>query len=68
MDADHPRVKPSVPGTQTCMRCGWRFVSPDPVRLRRCADCKHGDENTYTPRTGVTAQVYAAARACRENA
>lgn len=38
-------------GIQRCMMCRWLFVSPDVLRVRRCADCKSG-ENAYTPKTG----------------
>lgn len=45
-------VEPPEPGVQTCMKCGWKFVSPDPERLRRCPDCKQ-TEDVYQPRTGT---------------
>lgn len=44
------------------MSCGWLFVSPDRVRIGRCADCKKSDGG-YSPRTGNTQRVYEAARA-----
>mgnify|MGYP003442240178 CR=1 FL=1 len=54
-------VEPSKPGIRTCMKCGWKFVSPDVLRIGRCADCKQG-ENAYTPRTASVAQVHGAVR------
>lgn len=46
-------VEPSVPGVRTCMRCGWRFVSQDRERIRRCQSCKNSSEDEYTPRSGT---------------
>lgn len=43
-------LDPSEPGVRRCMRCGWLFVSPDRLRIRRCHDCKQGEDG-YTPRT-----------------
>lgn len=54
-------VEPSQPGIQRCMHCGWKFVSPDASRIRRCSDCKQG-ENAYSPRVANVSQ-HAAIRA-----
>jgi len=54
-------VEPSQVGIRPCMKCGWKFVSPDVLRIGRCQDCKHG-EHAYTPRTASVAQVHEAAR------
>lgn len=49
-------VEPSRPGVRRCMRCGWLFVSPDAERIRRCADCKRG-EDEYVPPTARSPQL-----------
>ena len=41
-------VEPSEPGVRRCMKCGWLFVSPDPKRVGRCADCKSHETNYET--------------------
>jgi len=43
--------EPSKPGVQLCMKCGWKFISPDPERIRRCQDCKKHEE-LYEPPSG----------------
>lgn len=52
-------VEPSQPGVRPCMKCGWKFVSPDVLRVGRCHDCKQG-EDAYSPRTCSTDQVHGA--------
>lgn len=42
-------VEASESGIRRCMKCGWLFVSYDISRIRRCHDCKSGD-NDYTPK------------------
>lgn len=44
-------VEPSEPGVQRCQRCRWLFVSPDPLRIRRCHACKAGGDD-YAPKRG----------------
>jgi predicted nucleic acid-binding Zn-ribbon protein len=44
-------VEPSEPGVRKCQKCGWLFVSPDPLRVGRCSDCK-GREDQYANKTG----------------
>lgn len=44
-------VEPSEPGIRICLCCEWLFVSPDPIRVRRCADCK--DNNDYIPKSAM---------------
>ena len=47
-------VEPPAPGVVVCQRCGWLFVSPDPERIRRCADCKRREDD-YQPTGGTLA-------------
>lgn len=54
-------VEPSIPGIRPCMTCGWLFVSPDRMRIGRCADCKSGREANYSPRA-VNTHALGAAR------
>ena len=54
-------VEPSEPGVRRCMKCGWFFVSPDPKRIGRCADCKSHEES-YQPKSACVSQVYHAVR------
>lgn len=49
-------VEPSEPGIRTCIRCDWLFVSPDRVRVRRCADCKL-EEESFSPREAKQAST-----------
>lgn len=49
-------VEPSEPGVRACMKCGWLFVSPDPIRVGRCSDCKH-NEDGYEPKSARIGQV-----------
>lgn len=45
------------PGVRRCMSCGHYFVSPDPERIRRCADC-HRAEDTYpSPGGRISAEI-----------
>ncbi len=53
------------PGVTRCHKCGWLFVSPDPERVRRCADCKQAEE-TYTPRTASLVKAREAVRSTEE--
>lgn len=50
-------VEPSEAGVRVCMRCGWKFVSPDVLRIGRCQDCKQGEE-TYSTRQEHTVQLH----------
>lgn len=58
-------IEPAEPGIRRCQKCQWLFVSPDRVRVRRCADCKTGDD-AYMPRTADTAKIESAARCHRD--
>ncbi len=54
-------VEPSEPGVRRCMKCDWLFVSPDPLRVGRCLDCKQ-HEDSYQPTSASTSQVNQAVR------
>ena len=41
-------VKPAEPGICRCIKCRWRFVSPDHTRVRKCYDCQQHEE-PYSP-------------------
>lgn len=45
-------VEPSEPGVRRCLGCDWLFVSPDVIRIARCADCRDR-EDPYVPKTGT---------------
>jgi len=49
-------VKPSKKGIRSCMKCGWKFVSPDILRIGRCHDCQQGDA-AYMPKSARVAQL-----------
>lgn len=54
------------PGIVRCHCCRWKFVSPDPERVRRCPDCKE-KEDPYEPRTAKVKQVAAAEKSYKDN-
>jgi predicted Zn-ribbon and HTH transcriptional regulator len=59
-------VEPSQPGIRKCLSCGWKFVSPDQLRIARCQDCK-SQQDQYQPREVQNHQVNGAYRAHRDN-
>jgi hypothetical protein len=58
--------KPPEPGIQTCHKCRWKFVSPDPERIRRCSDCKQTEE-THELRIAKLGQIAHAVSSFRNN-
>lgn len=53
------------PVIRRCVKCDWKFMSPDPARVIRCADCM-ADPDTYEPRTASERQHAEAARDYRD--
>lgn len=50
-------INPSQPGIRRCVACGWKFVSPDVLRIWRCQDCKR-QEGTYSPKALRNHQIH----------
>ena len=44
-------MQTTTPTVRVCLGCRWKFITPDPTRIRRCQDCKSKDDG-YQPRVG----------------